>query len=104
MTGMILTAKIMSELIRLENQRDSFARLINARFSTGLKFAGKRKTPYSEIDNISEIDTTNSNDRIDGANLPGLIDGISSESKTTSPLDLGQPVHLLVLHTIMRTK
>ena len=63
-------------------------RLINARFSTGLKFTGKRKTPYSEIDNISEIDTTNSNDRIDGANLPGLIDGISSESKTTSPLDL----------------
>ena len=29
-------------------------RLIIARFSTGLKFAGKRKTPYSEIDNISE--------------------------------------------------
>jgi hypothetical protein len=30
----------------------------------------------------------NTNDRIDGANLPGLIDGISSKTNNASPLNL----------------
>tara|TARA_B100000700_G_scaffold164718_1_gene182187 strand:- start:463 stop:1494 length:1032 start_codon:yes stop_codon:yes gene_type:complete len=63
-------------------------RLINARFSTGLKFAGKRRNLLSENDIGSEIDTMDTNERIDGANLPGLIDGISSETNNTSPINL----------------
>jgi hypothetical protein len=63
-------------------------RLINARFSTGLKFAGKRRNLSNEINNGTEIDTMNTNDRIDGPNLPGLIDGISSKTNNASPLNL----------------
>ena len=62
--------------------------MINARFSTGLKFAGKRRNLSNEINNGTEIGTMNTNDRIDGANLPGLIDGISSKTNDASPINL----------------
>jgi len=49
-------------------------RLINARFSTGFRFAGKRKSKLIEDSMLDEkIDTTSSDERIDGANLAQLL-------------------------------
>ena len=57
-------------------------RLINARFSTGFRFAGTRNNQLNDDVEITDKDTLDTNDRIDGANLPNLLEGFSSNSNT----------------------
>ena len=64
-------------------------RLINARFSTGFRFSGKRNLQQENgIETVNE-DTLDLNERIDGANLPSLFDRPeSSKSNGSNPLNL----------------
>ncbi|HBH11142.1 MAG TPA: hypothetical protein DDX15_06515, partial [Gammaproteobacteria bacterium] len=48
-------------------------RLINARFSTGFRFAGKRLSYETASDDSKEDSTTT--ERVDGANLAGIFTG-----------------------------
>ena len=57
-------------------------RLINARFSTGFRFAGTRNNQLNDDVEVADKDTLDTNDRIDGANLPNLLEGFSSNSNT----------------------
>jgi len=56
-------------------------RLINARFSTGFRFAGKRLSYESESDDVA-VDTTVTEQRVDGANLAGIFTDVGSSNKT----------------------
>lgn len=53
-------------------------RLINARFSTGFRFSGKRLSFNLDSEKSTEADTTDFNQRVDGANLAGMIKGFSN--------------------------
>ena len=61
-------------------------RLINVRFSTGFRFAGKRLS-FSGEEESSEEDTTESEQRVDGANLANLFsDTGGKDQKNTENL------------------
>ena len=60
-------------------------RLINARFSTGFRFSGNRLSYNSEDEPIEEADTSDSFQRVDGANLAVPIAGLGN-SKSTGKL------------------
>ena len=60
-------------------------RLINARFSTGFRFSGNRLSYNSEDEQIEEADTSDSFQRVDGANLAVPIAGLGN-SKSTGKL------------------
>ena len=53
-------------------------RLINARFSTGFRFSGKRLSFNPDSEKSTEADTTEFNQRVDGANLAGMIKGFGN--------------------------
>ena len=63
-------------------------RLINARFSTGFRFAGTRNNQLNDDGEIADNDTLDANERIDGANLPGLFEGFSSNTKKSNSSNL----------------
>ena len=58
-------------------------RLINARFSTGFRFAGKRLSYETERDDSKEDTTTT--ERVDGANLAGIFTGPGNLGSSKSP-------------------
>ena len=58
-------------------------RLINARFSTGFRFAGKRLSYETASDNSKEDSTTT--ERVDGANLAGIFTGPGNLGSSKSP-------------------
>ena len=56
-------------------------RLVNARFSTGFRFSGKRFSFEQEEDETTDEDTTESVERVDGANLAGMFTGFGLKSE-----------------------
>jgi hypothetical protein len=61
-------------------------RLINVRFSTGFRLAGKRLS-FSDEEESAEEDTTEIEQRVDGANLPNLFSGMGgTDQKSTENL------------------
>ena len=62
-------------------------RLINARFSTGFRFSGKRLSFDPEDEETTEEDTTETEERMDGANLLGRFGSVgNSGQKNTGDL------------------
>ena len=53
-------------------------RLINARFSTGFRFSGKRLSFNPESEKITEADSAEFNQRVDGENLAGTFKGFGN--------------------------
>ena len=58
-------------------------RLINARFSTGFRFAGKRLS--YETESNDSIEDTTTTERVDGANLAGIFTGPGNLGSSKSP-------------------
>ena len=55
-------------------------RLISARFSTGFRFSGNRLSFDPDEDETEESDTTETDQRVDGANLAGMFTGFGNNS------------------------
>jgi len=62
-------------------------RLINASFSTGFRFAGKRLSFDPEEESV-EDDTTKRVERVDGANLAGMFSSIGNTGSKKNPGEL----------------
>ena len=72
--------------IRMVNGLPS-PRLINARFSTGFRFNGSRSNIMNEISENS-VDSTEMDNRMDGANLAVDLEGLSSKERNASTSNL----------------
>ncbi len=59
-------------------------RLINARFSTGFRFSGKRLSYEPEDEEVID-DTTNTDQRVDGANLANMFSSPGAIGGNTAP-------------------
>ena len=59
-------------------------RLINARFSTGFRFSGKRLSYEPEEEDLID-DTTNVEQRVDGANLANMFSGTQNIGSNKPP-------------------
>ena len=70
--------------IRDRNNGLPSPRLINARFSTGFRFSGKRLSYEPEDEEVID-DTTNTDQRVDGANLANMFSSPGAIGGNTAP-------------------